>query len=68
MYDPCLVLPYQRSPSRWYTFVSVFTHTMPEMLLGWDPVLKRKAAIKCVRTDIGADAGGTALDRGATVP
>src|ERR1700758_1372613 len=29
MYFPCLVFPYQRSPSRWKTFVSVFTHTMP---------------------------------------
>ena len=30
MYDPCLVLPYQRSPSRWYTFVAVLTHTIPD--------------------------------------
>src|SRR5689334_19152484 len=26
---PFLVLPYQRSPSRWKTFVLVFTHTIP---------------------------------------
>lgn len=26
---PCFVLPYQRSPSRWYTPESRFTHTMP---------------------------------------
>src|SRR5262249_7440225 len=26
---PCLVLPYQWSPSRWKTFVSVLTQTIP---------------------------------------
>src|SRR5215831_10354420 len=26
---PCFVLPYQRSPSRWKTFVSVLTQTIP---------------------------------------
>ena len=29
MYLPCLVLPYQRLPSVWYTPLSVFTHTIP---------------------------------------
>lgn len=29
MYLPCTVRPYQRSPSRWYTFVSRLTQTMP---------------------------------------
>ncbi|MBV8810877.1 MAG: hypothetical protein JO033_19585 [Acidobacteriaceae bacterium] len=29
MYLPFFVLPYQRSPARWYTFVSVLTQTMP---------------------------------------
>src|SRR6516165_1756407 len=29
MYLPCFVLPYQRSPSRWNTLVSVLTQTMP---------------------------------------
>ena len=27
MYSPFFVLPYQRSPCRWYTFESLFTHT-----------------------------------------
>jgi hypothetical protein len=30
MYVPYLVFPYQRSPSRWYTLVSVFTQTFPD--------------------------------------
>src|SRR5580704_12479147 len=29
MYCPCLVLPYQGSPSLWKTFVEVLTHTFP---------------------------------------
>src|SRR2546425_672102 len=29
MYLPCLVFPYHLSPSRWKTFVSVLTQTMP---------------------------------------
>src|ERR1700675_2540541 len=29
MYLPCLVFPYHLSPSRWNTFVSVLTQTMP---------------------------------------
>src|SRR5450755_107040 len=29
MYWPCLVLPYQGSPSLWNTLVEVFTHTLP---------------------------------------
>src|SRR5260370_32759725 len=29
MYWPFLVLPYQRSPGKWKTLVSRFTHTMP---------------------------------------
>jgi len=29
MYLPCLVLPYQRLPSVWYTPLSVLTHTIP---------------------------------------
>ena len=35
MYWPFLVLPYQRSPSRWNTFVSVLTQTMPGAGGGW---------------------------------
>jgi hypothetical protein len=34
MYLPCLVLPYQRDPSLWYTPVSVLTQTIPEVFAG----------------------------------
>src|SRR5271165_2284316 len=29
MYWPCFVLPYQGSPSLWYTLLEVFTQTLP---------------------------------------
>jgi hypothetical protein len=34
MYLPCFVFPYQREPSLWYTPVSVFTQTIPEVFAG----------------------------------
>src|SRR5215472_14524098 len=65
---PCFVFPYQRSPSRWYTFVSVFTHTIPftgGCCAGWeaDSVLAPRAGA-ALAAGCGAGAGSTSRAAG----
>src|SRR5947209_7931474 len=60
MYLPFLVFPYQRSPSRWKTFVSVLTHTIPGEGGGW-----YCAGAELADFDAGADLAGALDDAGA---